>query len=157
MGSLRILIADHERQSADNMTRLLHRWGHDVQVACDSCETLKTAEWFEPHLAFLELSLVGVGALRLRRKPGLAKTRFIALVDQRQALIQADLHFGESLVKPVPPLALLEALVRVRERIEQYRERVLHARATVQAAEEEHISPDRCNECRGDCRTAARK
>jgi DNA-binding response OmpR family regulator len=136
MSALRILVADRERQNADDVSDLLRRWGHDVQVAYDLCHTLSTAMYFEPDLAFLELSLVGMSALRLRRKPGLANTRFVATVDLRQATLSSDLLFGDSLLKPIPPLELLKALVKVRETIEQSWGQVHLARAAVKAAEE---------------------
>jgi DNA-binding response OmpR family regulator len=122
MGALRILIADRERH--DDMADLFRRWGHDAQCVTDFAQAMATASFFEPDLAFLDLSLAGVGALRLRQKAGLARTCFVGLKDEFSHADPKQLRFRQCLIKPVAPLMLLEILVKSRQTLERSREQM---------------------------------
>jgi CheY-like chemotaxis protein len=115
--SLRILVADGNREAADSMEMLLSLWGHDCRVAYSGPTALKLADSFRPHVVFSEIILPEldgyhlVGSLRAE----LPATLCIALTSQGQHekthIREAGFHFH--LVKPADPDQLLELLAGV--------------------------------------------
>lgn len=51
--SVRILVIDHEVETADRVVVLLERAGYDAEIATDGASGLSLAERFQPHLVIL--------------------------------------------------------------------------------------------------------
>jgi len=117
--SLRILVVDDNRDTADTEALLLRAHGHQVEVAHDGPAALELAHQFRPHVFLLDLGLPGLNgyevAVRLR-KEGFANEPLIAISgygqpDDRERCRQAG--FDHHLVKPVENSALLALLREV--------------------------------------------
>lgn len=117
--SLRILVVDDNRDTADTEALLLRAHGHQVEVAHDGPTALELAHQFRPHVFLLDLGLPGLNgyevAVRLR-KEGFANEPLIAISgygqpDDRERCRQAG--FDHHLVKPVENSALLALLREV--------------------------------------------
>lgn len=118
--SVRVLVADDNKDAADLLSRLIRAWGHDVRVVYDGWSALETAQAYLPDVALLDLGLPGVDgyqlALQFRRAPALRDVVLIAVTgyDWRNARLRSkEYGFEEHLVKPVEPerlRGLLEAL-----------------------------------------------
>ncbi|HEX2199006.1 MAG TPA: PAS domain-containing protein [Burkholderiales bacterium] len=117
--SLRVLVADDNRDAADSLQRILAIYGHDVRVAYDGAAAICMAGEFRPHAAVLDIGMPGANgyevARALREHYGTATT-LIALTgwgqegDRRRAL---DAGFDYHLTKPVEPGALNDLLANV--------------------------------------------
>jgi len=113
--SLRILVADDERNIADSLEKLLALEGHEVRVAYDGAEVLRAAERFDPQVAILDVEMPELGGYDLARALR-ARHRGIVLVavtgwkqgtDKIFARMAGfDHHFG----KPCDPRAIVELL-----------------------------------------------
>ena len=117
--SLRVLVADDERAIADSLEKILHHEGHDVRVAYDGAEVLKTARRFDPDVAILDIDMPELNgydvarALRLRHKEVVlvAVTGWKHRTDKILARMAGfDHHFG----KPCDPRAIMELLATLR-------------------------------------------
>jgi CheY-like chemotaxis protein len=106
--SRRILLADDNVDFANSLAALLSAKGHDVRVARDGAEALRTAADFNPDFAFLDIGMPKVHgyevARRLRSDPGTADCVLVAVTgwgqeDDRQRAREAG--FDRHLVKPV--------------------------------------------------------
>lgn len=51
--SVRILVIDHEVETADRVVMLLERAGYEAEIATDGASGLSLAERFQPHLVIL--------------------------------------------------------------------------------------------------------
>jgi DNA-binding response OmpR family regulator len=113
----RILVVEDHLDAVRTLTYLLRDSGHDVQYAINGYVALTIARTFRPEIVLLDLGLPGINGFevctRLRREPGLEKTKIIAITAMGSAEDRArsraagcDLH----LVKPVSPNALVALL-----------------------------------------------
>lgn len=117
--SLRILVADDERNIADSLEKLLALEGHEVRVAYDGAGVLRAAERFDPQVAILDVEMPELGgydvarALRARHR-GIV---LVAVTGWKQGtdkifarMAGFDHHFG----KPCDPRAIVELLATLR-------------------------------------------
>lgn len=99
------------------MANLLRDMGHEVDYAINGYVAVDVARHFKPDVVFLDLGLPGLDGFdvcrRLKREPGLERTRFIAITGyaqeefrERSKAAGCELH----LIKPVPPKVLEELL-----------------------------------------------
>jgi PAS domain S-box-containing protein len=63
--TLRVLVVDDNRDSADTMAMLLGMWGHQVSVVHDGAEVLARVREFQPHLVLLDIGLPGATGYEL--------------------------------------------------------------------------------------------
>ncbi len=105
---LRILIVDDNVDTAQGLSRLLARTGHEMAVAHDGHQALRLAREFEPHAVVLDIGLPGMDgfevARRLRAEGHGAKPLIVAVTgygqeEDRARAIEAG--FDHHLVKPV--------------------------------------------------------
>src|SRR5437868_6398658 len=79
----RVLIVDDNHDSAELISLVLEREGHETRVAHDAAEAIPLAIQFRPNLAFLDIGLPGMDGFELlsalRCKPELAACKFIAV------------------------------------------------------------------------------
>ncbi len=117
--TLRILVAEDSRDTADSLGLLLGLWGHEAVVVYDGPGALDAAAAHSPDVIFLDIGLPGMDgyevARRLRRLPRLARTLLVAITGYgREADVQCckeagiDYHF----LKPVDPAELKRLLAR---------------------------------------------
>jgi len=117
--SLRVLVADDNRDAADSLQRVLALFGHEVRVAYDGAGALEIGQTFRPRVAVLDIGMPGTDgyevARAFRRKLG-AEVKLVALTgwgqdaDRRRAL---EAGFDHHLTKPVDPGALKDLLLWV--------------------------------------------
>jgi signal transduction histidine kinase/CheY-like chemotaxis protein len=110
--SLRILVADDNRDAADSLQRILALYGHEVRVAYDGAAAVNVGEHFRPRVAILDIAMPGTNgydvARELRLRHG-ASVTLVALTgwgqeaDRRRALAAG---FDHHLTKPVDPQTL---------------------------------------------------
>ncbi|MGF6998507.1 hybrid sensor histidine kinase/response regulator [Paraburkholderia sp. GAS32] len=121
VSTLRILLVDDNRDSADSLAMLLELKGHEVRIAYDGQQALAVAPRLAPHLALIDLAMPrmdGYATLEaLRAMPALSDTVFAAMTgfghaSDRERTQSAGFH--AHLVKPVE-LALFEALLEQAE------------------------------------------
>jgi CheY-like chemotaxis protein len=117
--SLRILVADDNKDSADSLQRLLSFSGHEVRVAYDGSAALTVAREFQPRVAVLDIGMPGANgydvARAIRSRNGssvtlIAMTGWGQEADRRRAL---EAGFDHHLTKPVDLSVLNELLVKV--------------------------------------------
>jgi PAS domain S-box-containing protein len=117
--SVRVLVADDNRDAADSLQRVLALYGHEVRVAYDGASAVKIGEEFRPRVAVLDIAMPGTDgydvARAIRRQQG-GKVTLVALsgwgqeTDRRRAM---ESGFDYHLVKPVDPNALNQLLAEV--------------------------------------------
>jgi len=59
---MRVLLADRNRETVRNLGRLLERYGHDVETACDGLECIAKLDPFLPQILLLDQGLLWGGA-----------------------------------------------------------------------------------------------
>jgi CheY-like chemotaxis protein len=112
---MRVLLVDDQVDGAYILARLLERHGCETRFTGDPFEALEIAAEFQPESACLDLGMPGMDgytlARQLRRLPGLAKCRIVALSgyppDQDR---MAAAGIAMQLLKPVAPTVLSQAL-----------------------------------------------
>ena len=115
--SLRVLVADDNRDAADSLQRVLALYGHEVRVAYDGAAALELGQKFRPRVAVLDIGMPGTDgyevARSFRRKLG-SEVKLVALTgwgqeaDRRRAM---EAGFDHHLTKPVDPGALNDLLL----------------------------------------------
>jgi len=112
--SMRILVADDNRDAADSLQRVLALFGHEVRVAYDGASALRISGEFRPRVAILDLGMPctdGYAVARSLRRQGdltlVALTGWGQETDRRRT---ADAGFDHHLIKPVDP-QMLNALL----------------------------------------------
>jgi CheY-like chemotaxis protein len=123
MQSLRVLVVDDLRDSADTLAVLLQLWGHEATVAYDGRSALAVAVTQQFDVVVLDIGLPGRMdgyelARQLRRLPGMEKCLLIAITGYgQQSDVQRCQEAGidRYFVKPVDPAELQEWLDRQRE------------------------------------------
>ena len=117
--SLRVLVADDNRDAADSLQRILALYGHDVRVAYDGSAAVRLGEEFHPRVAILDIGMPGTNgyevarALRSRNGPQVtlvALTGWGQEADRRRA---SEAGFDFHLTKPVDPGMLNDLLSEV--------------------------------------------
>jgi len=122
--SLRLLIVDDNRDSADSLALLLRSLGHEVCVAYDGQQAIDAAISFHPNVLIVDLAMPVLDgftvAKRLRAVPEFADAVFVALSghsDQPYFDEASKAQFDEYVVKP-PQMSLLSAILsEVSERV----------------------------------------
>lgn len=117
----RVLVVDDNADMAESLALLLRLRGHQVEVAHEGREALRTAAAFHPEAVLLDIGLPGLDgyqvATKLRRRRRTAQALIVALTgygqeeDQRRSRAAG---FDHHLVKPVAPQVLYELLARLR-------------------------------------------
>ncbi|MBV8486771.1 MAG: PAS domain S-box protein [Planctomycetaceae bacterium] len=115
--SMRILVVEDNRDSAESLRRLLTIYGYDVSLAYTGAEGVETAQRAHPDVVICDIGLPGMDgyavAKAIRKNPGTASTRLIAVTgygqesDRLRALASG---FDSHLVKPADPRVLLDML-----------------------------------------------
>jgi CheY-like chemotaxis protein len=115
--SLRILVVDDNRDTADSLAMLLRSSGSDVRTAYDGLEALEVANEFHPDVGLLDIGLPKADghevARRLRMAPWGKQIRLIAITgwsSESDRARSADAGFDHHLVKPLDPSLLVELL-----------------------------------------------
>jgi PAS domain S-box-containing protein len=116
--SLRVLVADDNRDGADSCATLLELSGHTVVTAYNGREAFETAEQFRPDVALLDIGMPELNGYELARKIReqrwggaivlLAITGWGQEEDRRRALAAG---FDHHLAKPIDPNQL-DAVLR---------------------------------------------
>jgi PAS domain S-box-containing protein len=111
--SLRVLVADDNRDSAMSCSAFLKLCGHDVQVAYSGRSALAIADEFRPQVILLDIGMPEMAgyevAQRLRGKSWSARTVLIAVTgwgQERDKERATAAGFDHHLTKPVDPAAL---------------------------------------------------
>jgi PAS domain S-box-containing protein len=122
LGSVKVLVADDNRDAADSLQRILSLYGYEVEVAYDGTAAIRLDGDFRPEVAVLDIGMPGANgfevARSIRENRGAGVT-LIALTgwgqegDRRRAM---EAGFDYHLTKPVDPGALNDLLVEVADR-----------------------------------------
>jgi len=84
----RVLVVEDDIDSARSLTWILRDMGHDVEYAINGYVAVDMAAKNHPEFVFLDLALPGMNGFevcrRLRRTPGLERTRVIAVTAYSQ-------------------------------------------------------------------------
>jgi two-component system CheB/CheR fusion protein len=110
----RVLIVDDNRDSAELLSMLLEREGHETRVAHDGPEAISVAALFRPNIALLDIGLPGMDGYELmsflRLRPELLECKFVAVTGHEQLPPgTGGATFDAHLLKPID----LEAVVRL--------------------------------------------
>jgi signal transduction histidine kinase/CheY-like chemotaxis protein len=115
--SLRILVVDDNRDTADSLAMLLRSSGSEVRTAYDGLEALEVANDFRPDVGLLDIGLPKADghevARRLRMESWGKRMRLIAITgwsSEADRARSADAGFDHHLVKPLDPTLLAELL-----------------------------------------------
>jgi CheY-like chemotaxis protein len=120
--SLRILIVDDNRDSADSLAMLLRSMGNDTRTAYDGEEGVEVAAEFRPNVMLLDIGLPkrnGYEACRwIRQRPWGTE---IVLIDvtgwgqEEDRRLSQEAGFDNHLVKPVDPQELIKLLAGIQQ------------------------------------------
>ncbi|HWT72804.1 MAG TPA: PAS domain S-box protein, partial [Oxalicibacterium sp.] len=116
-GSLRILVADDNRDAAEILTVLLQIHGHVTQTVYDGEQALRAAADFHPDIVFLDIGMPSLDGLEtaraMRRIPGMARAVLVALTGwatEEDRMRSRLAGFDHHLAKPVSVERLNELL-----------------------------------------------
>jgi CheY-like chemotaxis protein len=122
--SLRVLIADDNRDATDIMSILVKMWGHEVRQTYDGAAALEMAAAYRPDVLLLDISMPRMDgcqlAKRLRRLTCFTDTVLIAITgwaDEAHRLLAKEAGFDHFLPKPVEPSILEELLLLQQDRL----------------------------------------
>lgn len=131
---MRVFVVDDDADTTECMSLLLKHHGHEVRVANRGWAAIEQAPVFRPDVMLVDLAMPQCDGLtvarRVRQMPDLLGVSLVAVtgygdsLHRQQAL---DAGFDECVIKPLPLDALLEVLVRVRQRVAASRQRVSQA------------------------------
>jgi two-component system, OmpR family, response regulator len=107
--SLRILIADDDRDNANMLALVLRDDGHDVLVALRGDETLEVCRLFRPDVLIADINMPGMSgyavASEIRKRHGNLAPLLIAIsgvwTNPSERLLGQSVGFDHYLVKPV--------------------------------------------------------
>ncbi|MGO9600677.1 MAG: ATP-binding protein [Isosphaeraceae bacterium] len=115
--SVRVLVVEDNRDSAESLRRLLTIHGYDVSLAYTGTEGVETAQRAQPDVVICDIGLPGMDgyavAHAIRQNPGTASARLIAVTGYGQEsdrLRALACGFDSHLVKPADPRVLLGML-----------------------------------------------
>lgn len=107
----RILVVDDHPDTAESLALLLRAHGHDVRVASDGSEALRTATSFHPRVVLLDLGMPGMDgneiARRMRELPWARASLFLAISGWSSPPAVVETPFHARRTKPVDPDELL--------------------------------------------------
>ncbi len=116
----RILVVEDYPAVAESLRRMLHLGGHEVRVARDGVEALRSLVVEDTDIVLLDIGLPGMDgydvARTIRRRPGGASIVLVALTGHGQDEDRRRSHeagFDHHLTKPVDPAALFSLLTRL--------------------------------------------
>lgn len=116
--SLRVLVADDNRDAADSMSVLVKMWGHEVRQTYDGAAALEMAAAYRPDVLLLDISMPKMDgyqlAQQLRRQTRFTETLLVAITgwaDKAHRLLGKEAGFDHFLPKPVEPSILEELLL----------------------------------------------
>jgi CheY-like chemotaxis protein len=128
---LRVLVVDDDRDCADSLSTLVHRWGHDVQTAYNGAAALEMMRVRQPDVVLADLSMPEMDgcqmARRLRKQMRFNHTLLIAITgyaDQDHRLLCDEAGFDHYLVKPIDLADLENLLLGERNRLARFSRRV---------------------------------
>lgn len=116
-GSLRVLVADDNRDAADTLAELLHLDGHSVEVVYDGGRALDRFQELDPQVVILDIAMPGMSgydtAREIRQRAGGSPPVLIAITGYGQAEdvdrgVRAG--FDHFLVKPADASRLRQLL-----------------------------------------------
>jgi CheY-like chemotaxis protein len=115
-----ILVVDHEKERREALQALLTHAGHQVSVAEDGLQALKTAIDVKPDIALIEVALPGLGgyavAQGLRAAAEGRRMHLIAMTGQRHDRQRAlGSGFDMHIPMPIEPGTLLEVIASLRK------------------------------------------
>jgi two-component system, sensor histidine kinase len=132
--SLRVLVADDDRDTVDTLSALVALWGHDVRVAYDGAAVLEMASAFQPDVLLLDVAMPKPDgcylAQQLRREAPFQSILLVAITgygDEAHRLLGEEAGFDHYLVKPVDPSTVERLLLRERRRLAGSRGAPRHA------------------------------
>ena len=109
----RILVVDDNQDFANSLAMILRDLGHDVRVEHDGMAGVRTAERFQPHVAFLDIGMPGMSgydlARTLRSNIRTAAMLLVAVTgwgQETDKLRTQEAGFDHHLVKPIDAGAL---------------------------------------------------
>ncbi len=110
----RVLIVDDNPDSAELLSLLLRREGHETRMAHDGEEAIRVALTFCPNIAFLDIGLPGMDGYELlgilRECPEVLDCKFVAVTGHEELSPGADAPaFDAHLLKPID----LNAVIRL--------------------------------------------
>jgi CheY-like chemotaxis protein len=121
---LRVLVVDDDRDCADSLSTLVHRWGHDVQTAYNGAAALGMMGSRQPDVALVDLAMPNMDGLqvarRLRQQMRFNHTLLIAITgwaDQDHRLLCDEAGFDHCLIKPIELADLQNLLLGERNRL----------------------------------------
>lgn len=80
--SLKVLVADDNRDAADSLATLVRVWGYDVLIAYDGQAALNLAREHTPHVVMLDIQMPGMHggevARQLREQPEFQNAKIYA-------------------------------------------------------------------------------
>lgn len=113
--SLRVLIVDDNRDTADSQATLVRLWGHEPRVAYDGVQALAESAGFTPDVVLLDLGLPRLDGFAVARRLAQLSGWVTVIVvtgygdsDTRQRLREAGIH--HVLLKPADPEELQRVL-----------------------------------------------
>jgi len=114
----RVLIVDDNHDSAELLSLLLRREGHETRVAHDGAEAIALAAAFRPNIAFLDIGLPDMDGYALmhalRAGPEHAGCKFVAVTGYEELCPgSGSAGFDAHLVKPVDLDAVVQLVVDI--------------------------------------------
>jgi len=114
----RVLIVDDNRDSAELLTLLLEREGHETRTAYDGQEAIALAAQFQPNIALLDIGLPDMDGYELvqtlRARSELSACKFVAVTGHGELRAgSGSPHFDAHLVKPVDLSAVVRLVVEL--------------------------------------------
>ncbi len=114
-----VLVVEDDVNAAESLALLLRAWGHNVRVAHDGPEALRSARERPPDAVLLDVRLPGMDgyqvARRLREQSGLEKALVVAMTGCADAVEGDYSHesaIQELLIKPMAPETLRDVIGR---------------------------------------------
>lgn len=108
-----VLIVEDNRDGADTLAMLLKMMNHDVHVAYNGADAIKSLQSILPDIVLLDIGLPAMNgyevAAKIRQIPGFTKTVLVAMTGYGQDEDRQKSHgagFNCHLVKPVEPAVL---------------------------------------------------
>jgi CheY-like chemotaxis protein len=122
--SLRVLLVDDDPEAADELSRAIGNWGHEVRWISDGSAAVPMAIAHRAEVALLDIALSGMSgyvvARELRREPGLRGCFLLAMrwrTDRRRDKQFREADIDMFLAKPLDLLVLETLLALERDRL----------------------------------------